>query len=235
MANYRPISLLTSFPKVFEKIIHERLQQHINSTNILIEEQSGFRPATSTDMASYRLINKILKATNERKLVGGIFCDLQKVFDCVHHNILLTKLEFYGVTGTTLKLIKSYLEGRYQKVILYNNLPNSNSGWDEIRHGVPLGSILGPLLFLLYINDLPKIVNDNFEVVLYTDDTSRIITSLNPTDFTNSANKILQDINKWFTANLLSLNADKTRYKQSVTKTSSLIDLHVMYKNNEIF
>jgi hypothetical protein len=89
---------------------------------------------------------------NERKVVGGIFCDLQKVFDFVNQTIFLTKLEFYGVTGTTLKLIKSYLEGRYQKVILDNNLPNSNSDWREIRQGVPQGSILGPLLFLPYVS-----------------------------------------------------------------------------------
>jgi hypothetical protein len=110
---------------------------------------------------------------------GWLGVGLTEAFDCVNHNILLTILEFYGVTGTTLKLIKSYLEGRYQKVILDNNLSNSNSDWREIRHGVPQGSILGPLLFLLYVNDLPKIVNDNAEVVLYVDDTSIIITSLN--------------------------------------------------------
>jgi hypothetical protein len=127
----------------------------------LVEEQFGFRSATSTDKASYRLMN-------ERKVVGCIFCDLQKAFDCVNHNILLTKLEFSGVTGTTLKLIKSCLEGRYQKVILEDNLPNSNSDWGEIRHGVPRGSILSTLLFLIYLNDLPKIVNNNAEVVLYT-------------------------------------------------------------------
>jgi hypothetical protein len=170
-------------------------------------------------------------------VVGGIFCDLQKAFDCVKHNILLTKLEFYGVTGRTLQLIKSYLEGRYRKVVLDSNLPDSASYWREVKHGVPqgsMGSILGPLLFLLYINDLPKIVKHKAEVVLYADDTSIIITSFNPINFTNSANKILQDINKWFTTNLLSLNADKPQYMQFVTKTSSLIDLHVMCKNKEI-
>jgi hypothetical protein len=93
-------------------------------------------------------------------------------------------------------------------VILDNTLPNSNSHWGEIWNSVPQGSILGPLLFLLYINDFPKIVNDNTEVVLCADDTSIIITSLNQTNFTNSVNKILQDINKWFTANLLSINAN---------------------------
>jgi hypothetical protein len=113
-------------------------------------------------------------------------------------------------------------------------LPNSNSGWGEVRHGVPQGSILGLLLFLLYINDLLKIVNDNAEVVIYANDTSIIVTSLNPTYFTNSTNNILQDINKWFTTNLLPLNAEKTQYMQFATKTSSLIDLHVMYTNKEL-
>jgi hypothetical protein len=127
-------------------------------------------------------------------MVGGIFYDLQKAFDCVNHNILLTKLKFYGMTGITLKLIKSYLESRYQKVVLNNNPPDSCSNWGKIKHGVPQGSILGPLLFLLYTNDLPKVINDNSKIVLFVDDIIIIITSPNPIDFKSSVNKIFQDI-----------------------------------------
>jgi hypothetical protein len=194
--------------------------EHIKVNNILLEKQFRFRPATATDNASFMLINEILDAMNQTRMLGGIFCDMQKAFDCVNHNILLAKLEFYGVTGRTLQLIKWYLEGRFQKVVLDNNFPDSSSHWGELKHGIPQGSILGPLLFLL---------------VLYADDTSIIFSSLTPTNFISSAKKILQDINKWFTSNLLSLNADKTQYEymQFATKTSSLIDLHLMCKKRK--
>jgi hypothetical protein len=125
VTKYRPISLLSSFSKVFKKIIYK-----IN--NILEEEQFGFRPSASTNKVSYRLTEEILNALNNRMIDGGIFCDLQKAFDCVNHNILLTKSEFYAITGIFLRLIKSYLEGRYQREILNNNSPDSSSNWGEI-------------------------------------------------------------------------------------------------------
>ena len=173
------------------------------------DEQFGFRTFSSTEKALYKLIDGILNALNNRMVVGGIFCDLQKAFDCVNHNILLTKLKYYGITGTTHKLIKSYLKDRYQRVILHNNSSDSRSKWGKITHGVPQGSILGPLLFLLYINDLPQITHENSKMILYADDTSIIITNPNPSNYENIVNKIFEDINRWFNSNLLSLNLEK--------------------------
>jgi hypothetical protein len=111
------------------------------------------------------------------------FCNLQKAFDHVNQDILLTKLEFYGITGIMYKLIKSYLQGRYQRVVLNNHSSSSCSKCGEMTHGVPQGSILGPLLFLLYVNDLPQITNENSRIVLYADDTSVFITNPNPSNF----------------------------------------------------
>ena len=104
ISNYRPISLLPSFSKIFEKIIFRRLIQHFDYNKILANERFGFRSKTSTELASFHLISKILEALNNRLLVGGIFCDLRKTFDCVDHKILLAKMYQYGITGKGLKL-----------------------------------------------------------------------------------------------------------------------------------
>ena len=109
ISNYRPISLLTSFSKVFEKVIYKRLYGHVNSNNILAVEQHGFRNTSCTETATYNLINNISEALSSNKWVGGLFCDLTKAFDYVNHNILLSKLEFYGITGRAKHLIKIIL------------------------------------------------------------------------------------------------------------------------------
>jgi hypothetical protein len=107
-------------------------------------------------------------------------CDLQKALNCVNHEILLKKLEFYGIEGKFKLLIRSYLTGKFQKVILGNRInSNSSSKWERIKCGVPQGSILGPLFFLLYINDLPKIINKNNNIELFANDTSIIVTDIN--------------------------------------------------------
>jgi len=104
-SNYRPVSLLTSFSHIFDRII---LYHHINDNHILVDEQFGFRQSSSTDMATYALTNSILTTLNNKLLVGGIFCELQKAFDCVNHDIMLSKIEFCGVSGKSNTLMKSY-------------------------------------------------------------------------------------------------------------------------------
>jgi len=143
---------------------------------------------------------------NSKSKIGGIFCDLQKAFDCVNHSILLDKLEFYGIEGKFKALIKSYLSNRHQKVILNNNnnnKSNSSSKWELIINGVPQGSILGLLLFLLYINDLPKIIPKYNNIALFADDTSILITDSNYMDYNINIHKSLTSLITWFNSNLL--------------------------------
>jgi len=158
--NYRPISLLTSFSKVFEKALHNRITEHLNTHNLLVGNQFGFRKGTATEDAFFKLTCEILKALNNKTLACSIFCDLEKAFDSVNHDILLSQLSYYGISGKAKSLLKSYLQNKYQRVLITNSLFNSNtvSKWTKIKCGVLQSSILGPLLFLLCINDLPKAV-----------------------------------------------------------------------------
>jgi hypothetical protein len=135
-SNYRLISLLPVFSKIFEKVIYKRLFDHLNNNAKLNEHQSGFQSEVSTENASHILLNEILTAMNSKQMVGGIFCDLQKAFDCINHAVLLEKLKFYGVPGKFYDLVKSYLDGRYQKVILSHN-NGTESTCEKIKQGVP--------------------------------------------------------------------------------------------------
>ena len=145
-------------------------------------------------------------ALNNTHIVGGIFCDLSKASDCVNHKILISKLEHYGIIGTFKTLIESYFMDRYQTMLTKDTTKNTYySNWKMIKHGVLQGSILGPLFFLLYINDLADITAKNAKVVLYADDTRLIINSPSPTQFTEKLHTAFADVTEWFKNNLLSL------------------------------
>ena len=207
VSNYRPISVLPAFSKIFERLVYNRLLEFIDQHNILSTNQYGFRKQISTSMALLDLVDKISNSIENGDYTLGIFLDLAKAFDTVTHSMLLTKLYNYGIRGVAYNWLKNYLSNRYQ----YVYLNNTNSDRLPVTCGVPQGSILGPLLFLLYINDL-NTVSKVFTLIMFADDTNLFINGRNLEDLTQIANTELKEISNWFSANLLSLNVKKTNY-----------------------
>jgi hypothetical protein len=196
--NYRAISLLTSFSKVFEKALYIRLNEHFNINKLLVGNQFGCRKGIAIEDAIFNLKNEILNTLNNKTMAGSIFCDLEKAFDSVNYNILLSKLPYYGISGRAKLLLDSYLQNRYQRVQITNSYLNSNtvSKWTKIKYGVPQGSILGPLLFLVYISDLPKAIQHTAFPILFADDTSILLTS--NIEMQSDLNIVFEQLIKWF-------------------------------------
>ena len=165
--NYRPISLLSIFDKIMEKLMHKQLYDFLQEHNILFQNQFGFRKNNSTTFALLQITDKIKETIDNKKYGCGIFIDLSKAFDTVNYEILLRKMEHYGIRGVALDWFTSYLSNRKQYVYL-NGEP---SQLDNTTCGVPQGSVLGPLLFLIYINDLPNI-SEVLQFYLFADDTN---------------------------------------------------------------
>ena len=205
--NYRPISILPLFSKVLERIMYNRLLEFINKHKLLYRYQFGFRKDHSTYMALIVLIDKITSAMDNGEFTLTVLIDFRKAFDTVDHEILLDKLYHYGIRGIAFDWMKSYLSNRQQSVS-YNG---ANSSYKTINCGVPQGSILGPLLFILYINDLST-VSDVLTSILFADDTTLIDSDHNLTTLITRFNSELVNIVNWLNANRLSLNIDKTNF-----------------------
>ena len=214
--NYRPISLLSIVGKVMERCVFKYLHNYILDNNILTEHQSGFTPGDSTINQLLYLSNDILKAVDSGKEVRVVFCDISKAFDRVWHSGILYKLSSIGITGNLLSWFHNYLFDRKQRVVLRGN----ESTWHIITAGVPQGSILGPLLFLIYINDIVCEIQSNIK--LFADDTSLYIIVENPNLAATALNNDLERINAWSRRWLVDFNPNKTNtitFSRSSTPT----------------
>ena len=206
-SNYRPISLLPLFSKVFERIMYNKLYTFLTSNNIIYPLQFGFQKDRAIDHALIGMTEMIRLTLDNKRFGCGIFIDLQKAFDTVNHNIQIAKLEHYGVRGNVLQWFKSYLYDRDQ----YVSINGTSSTPLRVTSGVPQGSVLGPLLFLIVINYLPN-ASKKLKFYLFADDTSIYYESETLNEMSTRVNKELKLVKKWLNANKLFLNIDKTNY-----------------------
>ena len=203
--NYRPISLLSNINKIIEKLMHERLYSFLSKHKCIYDRQFGFRNRHSTNHALLDLIEDIRNAMDNNKFAVGVFVDLQKAFDTVDHNILLNKLDHHGIRGVANNWFKSYLSNRNQFVIK-NGV---NSDLQSMKIGVPQGSVLGPLLFLIYINDLHSTITF-CTTRHFADDTNLVIKNKSLKQLKKQLNFDLCKLVSWLKANKISLNKSKT-------------------------
>jgi hypothetical protein len=208
LKNYRPISLLPAFSKIFERIMYNKVMSFLNSNNILYKHQYGFREKHSTIHPIIHLLNQCAIANNStpKQVTLSIFCDLSKAFDVIKTDTLLNKLNYYGIRGVANKWFASYLVNRKQ----YVQIGKTKSDIEFMNCGVPQGSILGPLLYLIYVNDISK--STNAHILSFADDTSLIISDTDISTLYQRANVEMNNLFEWFCANGLSLNKNKTKY-----------------------
>ena len=201
--NWRPISITPCISKLIEKIVKKRLVSYISKNNILYNKQFGYRSNHSTAHAILNISDHILNNFDKKKHTVSIFLDLSKGFDCVNHEILLKKLQYYGIRGPAFSFFRSYLSNRKQ----YSYVNGISSEQLTVLCGVPQGSVLGPLLFLLYTNDLAT--STNFLVNLFADDTCLSLSCENLLELNAQCNIEAASVNDWFCANRLTTNSKK--------------------------
>ena len=226
-SNYRPISLLPIFSKVLEKILYEELLSFLENHKILNPLQFGFRRKHSTYMPLAHMYDQVTQILEAKEVACTLYLDLKKAFDTVSTEILLRKLHFIGIRGQLYAILRSYLTGRSQITKVGDVCSNKQA----MKLGVPQGSILGPLLFILYINDIGNI-SDIAKFYLFADDTAVLIKGKQIGQLQMQINTVVPLISKWFQANRLSLNVSKTHYQ--IYTMSNTADLNIYFDGTKI-
>ena len=203
LGEFRPISLLNLFSKIFEKVLKTKIMDFLDKYNILSPEQFGFTTNSSTELAITTIYDKFLDNLDKNQYTCAIFLDIKKAFDSLDHKILLKKLDHYGFRGKIWNLLKSYMENRK----ICTKVEQKASKYFKVTHGIPQGSVLGPLLFLLFINDLPQA--SKFNATLFADDANLHISHQNPHSLQVMVNEEIEKIENWMYFNKLTLNYSK--------------------------
>ena len=232
--NFRPISLLSSLSKILEKCVFDQVYSYFEENLLFYKSQYGYRKSHSTEYACVELVDKLTKDLDRGETPICFFLDLSKAFDTLNHNILLKKIKYYGLDDNALKWFRSYLSDRHQ----YVEIEDVRSSTKPLKTGVPQGSILGPLLFIIYMNDINS-VSKKFEAILYADDTSlnSIIKLFGNDNHSSSINNELLLIYDWLNANKLSLNIGKTKYmifRYPQTRVNSIPSLNVYINGHKV-
>ena len=232
LGNYRPISILPTVSKVFEKEIFKQFYKHLNDNMLVSNFQTGFRPGHSTITTLLQMCDNWYENMDNGKLTGVVFINIRKAFDSIDHSILLKKLAYYGVSQVEFTWFQSYLANRQQQCQVNNSLSDKR----EIICGVPQGSILGPLLFFIYINDLPNCLTETTPC-LYADDTQIFATSNDSVTLANDLNSDLENATDWLNVHKLQSHPSKTKLmvigsKQNLINKTGELHTSIFMNNN---
>ena len=235
MKNYRPISILLVVSKIIENVMHTQLMDYFTLNKLFTSQQYGYRANRTTELAALELIDRNIDNMNRNLTPVNVYIDLSKAFDCLDHNILLSKLKFYGLSDDDIRLLKTYLSDREQ----YVQLGNIKSQLHGISRGIPQGSVMGPLLFNILINDL-NAATKKFDLIMYADDTTLVSTletfgnTNRPTEIENNISNEISKITTWLHSNKLKLNASKSKYMVFFKHPKIIPKLNILANGNPI-
>lgn len=226
---YRPINMLPVYEKILELVVQTQILKHISANEILIAEQSGFRKNHSCESSLNFVLNSWKKDLEDGKVIVSVFLDFKRAFETINRKILLKKLQKYGFSGNIIKWFDSYLKNRTQQTKI-NEFTSSKK---ENNTGVPQGSVLGPLLFIIYINDIKNCIG-NSKINLFADDTLLYVSAKNADEAINKINEDLKHLLKWLNENQLKLNISKTKAMIISNKTNIEKSLHILLGDEKI-